>query len=115
HEGPQNISKKPVGQPLMPGMICSNEPGYYKTGAYGIRIENLVVVTAPQDRGGERPMMGFETLTLAPIDLDLVDPGLLTAQERAWLNRYHARVREVLSPLVDADTRAWLERATIAV
>ena len=115
HEGPQNISKKPVMQKLMPGMVCSNEPGYYKTGAYGIRIENLVVVTPLKDRGGERPMMGFETLTLAPIDLNLVDPDLLTAEEREWLNLYHARVRESLSHLVDEETRSWLERATVAV
>jgi Xaa-Pro aminopeptidase len=115
HEGPQNISKRPVGQPLLPGMICSNEPGYYKTGEYGIRIENLVVVTPPKYRGGERRMMGFETLTLAPIDLNLVDPDLMTAEEREWLNLYHARVRESLSHLVDEETRAWLERATVAI
>jgi Xaa-Pro aminopeptidase len=115
HEGPQNISKRPVTQALMPGMICSNEPGYYKTGEYGIRIENLVVVTEPKDVGGERTMMGFETLTLAPIDLNLVDPDLLTPEEREWLNLYHARVRDSLSHLVDEDTRAWLERATVAV
>ena len=115
HEGPQNISKRPVGQKLLPGMICSNEPGYYKTGEYGIRIENLVVVTPPQDLGGERPMMGFETLTLAPIDLNLVDPDLMTAEEREWLNLYHARVRETLSHLVDEETRAWLERATVVI
>ncbi|HUO03137.1 MAG TPA: M24 family metallopeptidase, partial [Rhizomicrobium sp.] len=78
HEGPQNISKRPVNQALLPGMICSNEPGYYKTGEYGIRIENLVVVSEPKPvPGGERPMMGFETITLAPIDLNLVEPSLL--------------------------------------
>ena len=115
HEGPQNISKRPVMQPLLPGMICSNEPGFYKTGEYGIRIENLVVVTEPRDLGGERPMMGFETLTMAPIDLNLVDPGLLTPEEREWLNRYHADVRENISPLVDDATRDWLNRATAAI
>ncbi|MEO6993794.1 MAG: aminopeptidase P family protein [Rhizomicrobium sp.] len=116
HEGPQNISKRPVSQPLMPGMICSNEPGYYKTGEYGIRIENLVVVTEPKAMpDGERPMMGFETITLAPIDLNLVEPGLLTDGERIWLNAYHARVLETLRPLVDEETRAWLETATRAV
>ena len=116
HEGPQNISKRPVGQPLLPGMICSNEPGYYKTGEYGIRIENLVVVTEPKPMpDGERPMMGFETITLAPIDLNLVEPGLLTDGERVWLNAYHARVLETLRPLVDEETRAWLEQATRAV
>src|SRR5471030_502935 len=115
HEGPQNISKRLVNQPLMPGMICSNEPGYYKTGEYGIRIENLVVVTDPKDLGGERKMMSFETLTLAPIDLNLVDPDLLTAEEREWLNLYHAQVRDSLSHLVDEPTRDWLERATVAI
>ena len=115
HEGPQNISKRPVGQPLLPGMICSNEPGYYKAGEFGIRIENLVVVTPLKETGGDRRMMGFETLTMAPIDLALVDPDLLTAEEREWLNLYHARVRETLSHLVDEETRAWLVRATLAI
>ncbi len=116
HEGPQNISKRPVNQPLLPGMICSNEPGYYKTGEYGIRIENLVVVTEPKPMpDGERPMMGFETITLAPIDVNLVEPGLLTDSERVWLNAYHARVLETLRPLVDEETRSWLEQATRAV
>lgn len=112
HEGPQRISK--LGAvPLKPGMIVSNEPGYYKTGAYGIRIENLLVVTPPAPvEGGERPMMGFETLTLAPIDLNCVEPDLLSGEEREWLNAYHARVREALSPGLDAETRAWLEAAT---
>ncbi|OAI45501.1 X-Pro aminopeptidase [Rhizomicrobium sp. SCGC AG-212-E05] len=112
HEGPQNISKKPVMQKLMPGMVCSNEPGYYKAGAFGIRIENLVVVTQPEDLGGERKMMGFETITLAPIDLALVEPALLTASEKGWLNLYHARVRDTLSHLLDEETRTWLDRAT---
>ncbi len=116
HEGPQNISKRPVLQSLKPGMICSNEPGYYKEGEYGIRIENLVVVTEGRDvPGGDRRMMTFETITLAPIDLDLVEPALLTAGERDWLNAYHARVRETLSPLVDEETRAWLARVTRAI
>jgi Xaa-Pro aminopeptidase len=116
HEGPQNISKRPVAQALRPGMICSNEPGFYKSGEYGIRIENLVVVTEPKAMAdGERPMMGFETITLAPIDLNLVEPGLLTDAERVWLNSYHARVLESLRPLVDEETRAWLEKATRAV
>ncbi|MEY4706671.1 MAG: hypothetical protein RJB58_394 [Pseudomonadota bacterium] len=115
HEGPQNISKKPVMQKLMPGMVCSNEPGYYKTGEYGIRIENLVVVTQPEDLGGERKMMGFETITLAPIDLNLVAPELLTVEEKGWLNIYHARVRDTLSHLLDEETRAWLDRATRSI
>jgi Xaa-Pro aminopeptidase len=116
HEGPQNISKRPIAQALKPGMICSNEPGYYKAGEYGIRIENLVVVCEPEHiSGGERGMMHFETITLAPIDLELVEPMLLTVEERAWLNDYHARVREMLSPLVDSETRAWLANATRAI
>lgn len=115
HEGPQNISKKPIAQPLKPGMICSDEPGYYKEKEYGIRIENLIVVTEPKDVGGERKMMEFETITLAPIELGLVEPSLLTAEEKDWLNAYHARVRETLSPLVDAETKAWLEQATRAI
>ena len=116
HEGPQNISKRPVAQALKPGMICSNEPGYYKTGEYGIRIENLIVVRAlALAEGGDRKMMDFETITLSPIDLNLVEVSLLTAEERAWLNEYHARVRETLTRLVDDETRAWLESATRAV
>jgi Xaa-Pro aminopeptidase len=113
HEGPQRISKV-SSVALQPGMILSNEPGYYKTGAYGIRIENLIVVTKAQI-AGERDMLAFETLTLAPIDLALVDVKLLTGAERAWLNAYHARVRTELSPLVDAKTKSWLKAATVKV
>lgn len=113
HEGPQRISKLPNTVALRPGMILSNEPGYYREGAYGIRIENLVAVTAPAEiPGGERPMMAFETLTLAPIDLALVEPALLDAEEIAWLNAYHAGVRDRIGPLVDGDTRRWLAEAT---
>jgi Xaa-Pro aminopeptidase len=118
HEGPQNISKKPIYQPLMPGMICSNEPGYYKEGEYGIRIENLVVVSdAKPIPGGDpdRKFMHFETITFAPIDLNLVEPSLLTKDEREWLNAYHAKTREKLSPLVDDETRTWLDHATRAI
>jgi Xaa-Pro aminopeptidase len=111
HEGPQRISKAASTQPLLPGMIVSNEPGYYKTGAYGIRIENLVLVQ-PADGSAEREMLGFETLTLAPIDRNLIDSSLLEEEEIAWLDRYHARVRETLTPLVDADTARWLVEAT---
>src|SRR6266852_2557182 len=92
HEGPQRISKAPNAQPLLPGMIVSNEPGYYKTGAYGIRIENLVLVQ-PWDGPADREMLGFETLTLAPIDRNLIDTSLLDDDEIAWLDEYHARVR----------------------
>ena len=112
HEGPQRISKVANTTPLEPGMIVSNEPGYYKTSAYGIRIENLVAVTPVEIAGAERPMLGFETLTLAPIDRALVEPALLTDAERAWLDAYHARVRRLVTPLVDAATARWLDDAT---
>lgn len=113
HEGPHRISKVPNNVALQPGMIVSNEPGYYKTGAFGIRIENLVVVAElPRPTGGERDMLGFETLTLCPIDRSLVDIGLLTRDEIAWLDAYHQRVRETIGPLVDGGTKAWLEEAT---
>ncbi len=116
HEGPQRIS--PVGssqpggdEPLRAGMILSNEPGYYKAGAYGIRIENLVLVERREIAGAEKPMLGFETLTFAPIDRRLIEPALLTAEERAWMDRYHVEVLERIGPLVDGDVRAWLERS----
>jgi Xaa-Pro aminopeptidase len=116
HEGPQRISKVPNTVALEPGMIVSNEPGYYKEGAYGIRIENLVAVIEDEARAGdERPMLAFETLTLAPIDLALVAPALMSVGEIAWLDAYHARVREALAPLVDAATAAWLKEATRAL
>ena len=113
HEGPQRISKRFGDVPLRPGMILSNEPGYYKTGAFGIRIENLEIVRAAEkDAGAEREMLGFEALTLAPIDLALVDTSIMTAAEIDWLNRYHKRVRETVGPLVDDATGAWMEEAT---
>ncbi len=113
HEGPHRISKVPNSVALQPGMIVSNEPGYYKTGAYGIRIENLVtVIEVPRPAGGERDLLGFETLTLCPIERTLVAPSLLSGDEIAWLDAYHARVRDVIGPLVDAETRSWLEAAT---
>jgi Xaa-Pro aminopeptidase len=111
HEGPQRLAKTGTTA-LAPGMIISNEPGYYAASAFGIRIENLVVVEPRTIVGGERPMLGFETLTLAPIDLSLVEPKLMDADEIAWLDDYHARVRKTLSPRVDASTRAWLAKAT---
>ncbi|MFL4974797.1 MAG: aminopeptidase P family protein [Microvirga sp.] len=114
HEGPQRLSKLGT-QPLEPGMILSNEPGYYKTGQYGIRIENLVLVARREIAGAEREMMGFETLTFAPIDRALIEATLLTADEREWLDAYHARVREVLTPELDEATRAWLVEATRAL
>jgi Xaa-Pro aminopeptidase len=112
HEGPARISKLGTAA-LMRGMILSNEPGYYKAGHYGIRIENLVLVTpAPAVAGAEKPLNQFETLTLVPIDRRLVDRSLMTADEIAWLDAYHAEVHEKLAPLVAADTREWLAAAT---
>ncbi len=112
HEGPARISKLGMA-PLRRGMILSNEPGYYKTAAYGIRTENLLLVIAePEPAGAEKPLNAFETLTLAPIERALFDLRLLTAKERHWLDSYHERVRETLAPLVEADTRKWLEGAT---
>ena len=111
HEGPHRISKTGTTT-LLPGMILSNEPGYYSPGAFGIRIENLVVVEPRTIVGAEREMLGFETFTLAPIDLRLVDWKLMDADEIAWLDSYHARVRKSLSPLVDKATRRWLADAT---
>jgi Xaa-Pro aminopeptidase len=115
HEGPQRISKLPNTQPLLPGMIVSDEPGYYKTGAYGIRIENLVLVQPVEIAGAEREMLGFETLTLAPIDRALIEPALLAPEERAWVDEYHGRVREALSPLLDGETARWLSAATAPI
>jgi Xaa-Pro aminopeptidase len=112
HEGPARISKLGTAA-LKRGMILSNEPGYYRTGAYGIRIENLVlVVAAPPVAGAEKDLNAFETLTFAPIDRRLVVSTLLTNEERRWLDDYHARVAATVTPLVDDETRAWLEAAT---
>lgn len=114
HEGPQRISK--LGSTaLEPGMILSNEPGYYHAGQWGIRIENLVVVEQREIAGAEREMLCFETMTLAPIDLALVDQKLLDREEIAWLNAYHARVRQEISPLVEPDVRGWLQFATTRI
>lgn len=116
HEGPQRISKLPNSVALRPGMIVSNEPGYYKAGAYGIRIENLVAVRPCTELpAAERPMLAFETLTLVPIDRALIEPALLRPEEIAWLDAYHARVRATLLPLLEADTAAWLVRATAPI
>jgi Xaa-Pro aminopeptidase len=115
HEGPPRISKLGTTA-LKRGMILSNEPGYYKVGAYGIRIENLVLVTAaPAVAGADKPLNAFETLTLAPIDRRLIDTRLLDAGEVAWLDAYHAKVRTELAPLVDDATKAWLGKATAAL
>jgi Xaa-Pro aminopeptidase len=114
HEGPQRIS--PVGsaqaggdEPLKAGMILSNEPGYYKTGEYGIRVENLVLVVPRQVAGAEKDVLGFETLTFAPIDRSLIDTGLLSPAERAWVDDYHTDVLRIVGPLLDGEARSWLE------
>jgi len=113
HEGPQRIAKRGGDVKLEAGMILSNEPGNYPAGAYGIRIENLVlVVEKGMPEGGDLPLLGFETLTLAPIDRRLVDTALMTAEELAWLDAYHARVRARLAPALTGEDRAWLEAAT---
>ncbi|MEL6112742.1 MAG: aminopeptidase P family protein [Pseudomonadota bacterium] len=113
HEGPQRIAKSPNSVALRPGMILSNEPGFYKAGEFGIRIENLVIVTkATAIKKGERAMMGFETITLAPINRDLIISDLLTPAERVWLNQYHQRVRDTLTPLLPAEIGAWLAAQT---
>ena len=113
HEGPHRISKIPNRVPLKPGMIISNEPGYYKTGAFGIRIENLVTVQqASLPASSERDMLCFETLTLAPIDANLIAVDLLTNPERDWLNRYHSRVSEVHSTKLNDADREWLHSVT---
>ena len=115
HEGPHRISTMANNVALLPGMIVSNEPGYYKTDAYGIRIENLVAVREAKIEGADRRYYEFETLTLAPIDLACIDQDLLTGPERDWLNAYHRRVRETVGPDVDEVTRAWLAEATRAI
>ncbi len=117
HEGPARIATMSGGQPggdepLAAGMILSNEPGYYKSNEYGIRVENLVLVVAKDVPGAEKEMLGFETLTLAPIDRALIDTALLDAGERAWVDAYHGRVAAEVGPHLDADAQAWLIAAT---
>jgi len=114
HEGPQRISfvgssQSGGDEPLRPGMILSNEPGYYKPGAYGIRIENLVLVMPVTIAGAEKEMLAFETLTFAPIDRNLIQADMLSPQDRAWVDTYHAQVLEVIGPQLDGDALAWLE------
>ncbi len=116
HEGPQRIAKAPNSQALLPGMILSNEPGFYKAGAFGIRIENLIVVRPAEPvPGGDRDMLEFETITMAPIDLDLVKTDLLTDGERDWLNAYHETVRDRVGPHLPAGVKDWFEKATRAI
>ncbi|MBB3940521.1 Xaa-Pro aminopeptidase [Novosphingobium fluoreni] len=114
HEGPQRIAKSAGGQAgtdqeLVPGMIISNEPGYYKAGAFGIRLENLVLVEPRQIDGAEDDYMGFETLTLVPFDASLLDLSLMTPDDIAWWNAYHAQVLAVIGPRLEGEDRAWLE------
>ena len=112
HEGPQRISKAPNKIALEPGMIVSNEPGYYKAGEYGIRIENLQYVTdAATITGGERNMLGFANLTWAPIHRDLIVTDILTPAERDYMDQYHASVMQKVGPLVDGEAKLWLEKA----
>jgi Xaa-Pro aminopeptidase len=113
HEGPQRIAKSANDIALKPGMIVSNEPGYYKTGAFGIRLENLVVVKREEmQQDSNRSFLGFDTLTVVPFDRRLIDADLLSRQERDWINTYHARVWQCLEAKVDAETRGWLKQAT---
>ena len=116
HEGPQGLSRRSV-VPLEPGMVVSNEPGYYREGAFGIRIENLVAVehAPPLPDQDIRSMLSFETLTFVPIDLRLVDIDLLSGEERVWLNTYHTQVRDQLLPALGPDEQAWLQAATVAL
>jgi Xaa-Pro aminopeptidase len=112
HEGPARIAKLGAA-PLKRGMILSNEPGYYRAGAYGIRIENLVLVSEAEPvTGAEKPLNAFETLTLAPLDRRLIEPAMLTNEELAWLGVYQARVRDALASALDAQTWMWLDAAT---
>ena len=120
HEGPQRIAPPsyPGGgpaEPLRAGMILSNEPGYYKAGEYGIRIENLILVEPRDVAGGEQPMLGFETLTFAPIERRLIAKDMLSAGEIAWLDAYHAEVIEKVGPRLEGQDRAWLEAACAPV
>ena len=113
HEGPQRIAIFNGGdEPLQPGMILSNEPGYYKAGEYGIRIENLILTEERAIDGAEKAMLGFETLTFAPYDRALIDISLLDSGEIAWIDAYHARVCAIVGPQLDGPAAAWLERAT---
>lgn len=114
HEGPQRIAQPtyPGGGPLEPlraGMLLSNEPGYYKAGEYGIRIENLMLVVEHTPAGGDATMLAFQTTSFVPIERRLIEPALLNPDERAWLDAYHAETLRRAAPLLDADTRAWLE------
>ncbi|HHP0462342.1 aminopeptidase P family protein [Vibrio harveyi] len=114
HEGPASISKKQIDVPLIEGMVLSNEPGYYRADAFGIRIENLeLVVETPTN--GDFPVLSFESLTRCPIDKRNINVDMLTRPELAWLNDYHQKVWDEISPLVEGDVKEWLRQATLPV
>ncbi|ENK2110659.1 aminopeptidase P family protein [Vibrio alginolyticus] len=114
HEGPASISKKQIDVPLTEGMVLSNEPGYYRADAFGIRIENLeLVVETPTN--GDFPVLSFESLTRCPIDKRNINVDMLTRPELAWLNDYHQKVWDEISPLVEGDVKEWLRQATLPV
>ena len=115
HEGPQRISKHYNAVALRPGMIVSNEPGYYRDGAFGMRCENLVVVREAQQVEGDTPMLEFEALTLVPFDTRLLDVSLMTTAELDRLNAYHQRVASTIGPLLQGFDKDWLAHATSAV
>jgi Xaa-Pro aminopeptidase len=113
HEGPHRIGKQFNGHALRAGMVVSNEPGFYKDDSYGIRCENLEVVTQAKVSHGDGPaMLRFETLTMAPFDVRLIETDLLSNEETDWINDYHARVSEALQPHLGEQDRAWLNQAT---
>src|SRR6185437_5355156 len=111
HEGPVSLSRAAKPVPIAPGMILSNEPGFYLAGEYGIRLENLLLVQAAELPGAAKPFLRFETLTLAPFDRRLLDPALLQTWEREWLDAYHARVLAAVGPRLDPAAQAWLREA----
>ncbi|MEP3914277.1 MAG: M24B family metallopeptidase, partial [Parasphingorhabdus sp.] len=116
HEGPQRIAANSgFNEPLVAGMICSNEPGYYKTDGFGIRIENLILVEERIIDGAEQPMLGFETLTFAPLERRLIDVSLLSDSQRHWVDAYHAKVRATIAPQLDGEALTWLEAQTAAL
>ena len=115
HEGPVSLSRLARPVPIEAGMILSNEPGYYLPGAHGIRLENLLLVQPAELPDANKPFLRFETLTLAPFDRRLIDPSLLTADELAWLNGYHARVQREVGPHLDATAANWLEQACAVI
>lgn len=116
HEGPQRIATfGGMGEPLVPGMILSNEPGYYKVGHFGIRIENLILVVEREIAGSEKQMLGFETLTFAPLERKLINAGMLTPAQIAWVNDYHAKVLAIVGPQTSGAAREWLEQQCAAL